>query len=201
MKIQHATTYILAVVLVALALLLIAPHVKAQDGQPPTAEPTIMPTVTLPSDDPAYNSAEPVEPPAQPAEPVSVDFAGLLVGFGSLTGLSALIAAATNIGKTIGWVKDGSAPAVITGLSLIGLIALFVLNVFRPDIDVQGLDATAGSLATVLLTVFGFVWSMRFAKTAHNTLKGLPVVGKSFSATATVPARAEKPLRYEDFQE
>jgi hypothetical protein len=106
----------------------------------------------------------------------------MLLGFAvTLGGLGSLIAVLVNIGKTVGWVKDGQSATVVTGLNLLLMAAVFGMGVFKPEFDWKGLDENAGQLATVLATVFGFVWQMISSKLAHSGFKGVPVLGKSYS--------------------
>jgi len=101
--------------------------------------------------------------------------------FGSLGGVGALIAAIVNVLKTTGLVKDGQAPTWVVGFNLLGMILLFALGIFQPNADIAGMDETAGQLAVVLFTVFGFVWQLISSKVAHSALKGAPVLGKSYA--------------------
>ncbi len=116
---------------------------------------------------------------------ISLDFSNfqdLLKAFGALGGVGALIAVVVNILKTVGWVKDGQAPTVSTGLNLVGLILLFAVGVLKPDADVTGADRLAGDLAFVLTTVFGFVWQLVSARLTHQmALAGIAVIGKSYT--------------------
>lgn len=108
-------------------------------------------------------------------------FEQLIATFASLGGVAALIAVLINIGKTIGWVKDGQAPTWSAGANLIGLIALFVLQATGHTDLVPGLDTQASELAAVLTAVFGYVWQLIVSINAHRALKGAAVIGKSFS--------------------
>lgn len=114
-----------------------------------------------------------------------MEWNSLLTLFGSLGGIGALVAALVNIGKTVGWVKDNQAPTWVTGLNLAGLILVFVLGIFAPDMKIAGVDQFAGQLAIVLVTVFGFVWQILASKLTHSALKGTVLVGKSFTVEAT----------------
>jgi hypothetical protein len=175
MKFNRPSRIIAIIMIVVLALLFVVPIAYGQGEQPPEPTWTVHPTVTLPSDDLGYVPVTPVEQPV--AEPV--DFAGLLAQFGALAGVSGLIAAFVNICKSIGWVKDGKAPTWSAGLSLLALATLFALGVFRPDVDIKGLDQQAANLANFSLVLFGYISQLGLAKLSHNALKGLPVVGKS----------------------
>jgi hypothetical protein len=112
-----------------------------------------------------------------------MDFNSLLVQWGMLAGFAALIAAIINILKTAGLIKDGQAQSYSAGFNLVGLAALFFLQVYRPDLDVGGLDGNAQQIAEILTIVFGYVVQLGGAKLAHSVLTGIPGIGKSFTAT------------------
>jgi hypothetical protein len=115
----------------------------------------------------------------------------LLKLLGSLGGIGALVAALVNIGKTVGWIKDGQAPTFMTGFNLLILILLFALGIFRPQADIAGADQIAGQLAVVLITVFGFVWQLISSRLTHDALKGVPVLGKSYSQAQSSVMKAQ----------
>jgi len=106
----------------------------------------------------------------------------LLVIFVSLGGAAALVTACVNTLKQFGVLKDGQAPTA----ALLGNLALFValalLKVFAPVVDIANLDATAGTIAQILGLVTGLVVQVGLSKGAHSLLRGAPVIGKSFSA-------------------
>lgn len=111
--------------------------------------------------------------------------ASLIAQLGTLAGVGALIAALVNIGKTAGLVKDGTAGNWSAGLNVLALIALYVLHVFNPAQAAQLVgsgDQIAGSIAQIATLVVGVYFQLRSAQWGHETLKGLPVIGKSHSA-------------------
>jgi hypothetical protein len=113
-----------------------------------------------------------------PADP----FGDLFTTFKTLTGVAALIAALVGVGKRIGIVQDGTAPAWSTGLNIVGLIALFVLQLFGKADMVPGLDTQAGSLANVITVILAFVYQLFASRvTYENALAGIPVIGHSHS--------------------
>ncbi|MEW6649315.1 MAG: hypothetical protein AB1453_03895 [Chloroflexota bacterium] len=120
---------------------------------------------------------------AQSGEPPvpEQDVNQLLVSFLSLAGVGALISALVNVGKTIGWVKDGQAPVVVTGLNLVGMVALFALRLVRPDFDIGAADDLAQGIAQVLTVVLGFVIQLGSSRLTHAAVKNVPIVGKSYS--------------------
>lgn len=119
----------------------------------------------------------------------------LFTTFLSLSGVAALITVLINIGKSLGWIKDGQASNFSTGFNLVGMIALFVLNMLGMADVVPALNENAAMLANVLATVFGFVWQLWLSKIVHdNVLKGTKLIGKSFSAEAAKAEAYEKKL-------
>lgn len=108
-------------------------------------------------------------------------FSDLVIQFGTLAGVAALIAALVNIGKTLGLVPDGSAAKASAALSLVAFISLVVLNIFAPEVDVEGLDKQAGDLAVVALYILGLVVQLGLPVKFHYFLSDaeVPVVGKS----------------------
>src|SRR5271157_1189204 len=113
------------------------------------------------------------------------DFNSFVIFFGSLAGVGALITCLVNIGKTVGWIKNGQAQTYVIGFNLAGLVGLFVLGVVKPDVNIQGLDAQAGQIAGILMLVFGFIWQNFASKFIHNqVLSGTPVIGMSYTAQA-----------------
>ena len=113
------------------------------------------------------------------------DLNSLVIFFGSLAGVGAFISCLVNIGKTVGLVKDGQAQTYVVGLNLLGLVVLFVIGIVKPDANIQGLDAQAGTLASLLMVVFGFVWQLISSKLTHDkVLKGTPLIGTSFTIQA-----------------
>ncbi|MDR3572860.1 MAG: hypothetical protein P4L50_03280 [Anaerolineaceae bacterium] len=125
---------------------------------------------------PVYQVAQPVLPAPTPSD--------LFAQFGSLVGYAALVAAIINIGKKVGVVKDGNAQFISTILNLIGLVGLLLLRVFKPDLDIAGLDAAAGQIAVGALVVFGYLVQLAGSKFTHFVLKGTPLIGKSFTLSA-----------------
>lgn len=109
-------------------------------------------------------------------------FEELIIQFGTLAGVAALIAAIVNVAKTFG-LKDGQAPNVSAGLSLTAFVVLVGLKIFRPDIDVTALDARIGDVAVGMLYVLGFITAMGLPSKFHVFLSNsrVPVLGKSYS--------------------
>lgn len=109
-------------------------------------------------------------------------FENLIVQFGTLAGVAALIAALVNVAKTLG-LPDGSAPKASAILSLAAFIALAGFKIFKPEIDVEGLDKSAADMAILVLYVLGFVVQFGLPARFHQFLSRseVPVIGKSYS--------------------
>lgn len=109
-------------------------------------------------------------------------FEELIVQFGTLAGVAALIAALVNVAKTFG-LPDGKAPQVSAVLSLLAFIALAGLKIFAPEISVEGLDEKAADFAVLVLYVLGVVVQMGLPAYIHKFLAeaSVPVLGKSFT--------------------
>ena len=109
-------------------------------------------------------------------------FQELIAQFVTLAGAAALIAAIVNVAKSFG-LKDGVAPKVAAGLSLVAFAALVGLKIFRPDLDILALDKQLSDVAVLVLYVLGFVTSMGLPGKFHNFLSQarVPFIGTSYS--------------------
>jgi hypothetical protein len=97
----------------------------------------------------------------------------------SLGGFGALIGLIINILKTVGVVKDGQATNWATGLNLVLLVALFIGKVV--GFDVAGLDGIASQFADSGIAILQLIVMIGGSRLFHNTLRGVPVVGRSMS--------------------
>lgn len=106
----------------------------------------------------------------------------LIIQFGTLAGVAALVAALVNVAKTFG-LPDGSAPKLSAGLSLAAFIGLVALKVFAPSVDVLSLDKQAADFAVAALYVLGFIVQIGLPGKVHNFLSGsyIPFIGKSYT--------------------
>lgn len=112
-------------------------------------------------------------------------FEGLLAQWLGLAGIAALIAVLINVGKLAGVVKDGQAQTWSAGLNLAGLIALFVLRIFKPDFDIGIIDEQAAALANAAVVIIGYITQLLSSKLAHLAFKNVPMLGTSFSVEAS----------------
>ena len=105
----------------------------------------------------------------------------ILLGFTSLAGVAALIALIINVLKTLGVVKDGTAQNWSAGLNLAAMVILFVLKIFVPTVDIEGVDAKIVEFLPVATVVIGYVLQLLSSKLTYLAIKGIPVVGRSNS--------------------
>lgn len=121
------------------------------------------------------------------------DILNLLLQFGQLAGLAALIAALVNVFKTFGLVKDGDAGRWSAALNLVGITALVGLRIFAPAVTLEVVDANAAALANILLIVLGYVVQIGVSQKTHFTLSAakVPLIGKSFWEATHVALTAE----------
>ncbi len=109
-------------------------------------------------------------------------FNDLIIQFGTLVGVAALIAALVNVAKVFG-LPDGYAPKVSAGLSLAAFISLIALKLFAPDVDVLNLDKSAADIAIAALYILGLVVNLGLPSKFHEFLAGsrVPLLGKSYT--------------------
>ena len=120
--------------------------------------------------------------PMQQATGTTPDVPNLFSELGSLVGVGALIAVLINIGKLIGFVKEGTAQNWSVGANIVGIVLLMIFHVFQPaNIDLGQIDTFAGSIAQILLIVVGLFVQLASSKLTHATVKGTAVIGKSYS--------------------
>jgi hypothetical protein len=98
-----------------------------------------------------------------------------------MAGFGALVSALVNILKIPGWVTDGTAQTWVTGLNLLGVVALFAAKAAGIELDMGALDANLGILATLLVSAGQLVVAMGGSKLFYSVSRGSPVVGKSYS--------------------
>ncbi len=109
-------------------------------------------------------------------------FQNLILQFGTLAGVAALIASLINVAKVFG-LPDGSAPKVSAGLSLLAFVALVALNMFAPEVNVVDLDVQASDFSVVVMYILGFVVQLGLPAQFHKFLNKaeVPLIGVSHS--------------------
>jgi hypothetical protein len=105
----------------------------------------------------------------------------LLVIVPTLIGVAFLVTVITNILKTVGVISDGNATQWSAGLNLVGIIVLILLRMFKPDWTFEFIDASAGKIANILMILSAYVFQIILSNKIHDGLRGIPVIGKSFT--------------------
>jgi len=101
----------------------------------------------------------------------------IVTEFTALIGVAALIALLINAGKVVGLVKDGTAQTWSAALNLIGMIALLLLKVFKPDLNLIAIDTTAGQIAAAGVVILGLISQLGISKLTNTFVRGIPVIG------------------------
>lgn len=101
--------------------------------------------------------------------------------FVALVGFAALVSFLVNLLKTFGVVKDGTSAKWVAGFNLAGLLALGVLRIFLPQFDVKPIDTALGSVAVIGMYILDYVIMLLGSKLTYFGVKGLPVIGKTYS--------------------
>ena len=113
-------------------------------------------------------------------------YTNLIVMFASLVGYAALVAVVINVLKFFKVIKDGDADTWNAGANLLGLVALFIFTLVRPDalVMIPGIDQNLQAVAAFLSYVFTFVVQIGVSRAAHAAIKGTPVIGTSYTLKA-----------------
>lgn len=105
----------------------------------------------------------------------------LLVEWAALGGVAAIIAVVINVLKYFKLVADGQAQSWSAALNLIAMAVFVGLKIYKPDIDLAGIDAEIAKVAEIALIILGYVMQLGISKGTHAAVRGVPLVGKSFS--------------------
>lgn len=108
-------------------------------------------------------------------------FNDLVIEYGSLMGIAALITVIINVLKWRRVIPDGYAPAISGGLNLVVLIAMYALRIFKPDFIFADLDPIAMEIATVANFILQYFVSIGTSKVAHSGIKDVPIIGFSYT--------------------
>ena len=100
-----------------------------------------------------------------------------------LVGFAAIVAALVNVLKVFGVVKDGTASKWSLGLSTVGLLVFIGLKLFKPELDIPGLDATLVQVANITAYALGIAVALGVPGLFHSLFKNgsVPLIGTSFS--------------------
>ena len=104
-----------------------------------------------------------------------------VVQVAALVGFSMLITLLINVAKWIGWVKEGYADKVAAGANLILILVVYGFKLFKPEFDFMTLDPIVQEAATVGTLIFTYILQLFGGQLTHAVVRGLPVVGKSYS--------------------
>ena len=102
--------------------------------------------------------------------------------FATLVGFPALVAAVVNVLKYVNVITDTQAPTAVSILTLAGFVGVGIAYYTGNVPVLEGIDVKLGQVAMFLTTFLAFVIDLGLAKVAHIGLRGVPVIGRSFSA-------------------
>lgn len=98
----------------------------------------------------------------------------------ALVGFPAVVAALINLLKAFGMV-DGFAPKVSLAFNLLGFAGTFYLVATNQVELLKQIDAQLTIAAAFLVSFTAFVIEIGLTKVAHSALRGLPLIGYSYS--------------------
>jgi len=105
----------------------------------------------------------------------------IVVEFSALLGFAALIALLVNVAKFFGWIKDGDALYWTSGANFVVIITMYALKLFKPEFDFANIDPIVAEIAAVGTMLFQLISGILASRLTHYAVKGLPVIGKSFT--------------------
>jgi hypothetical protein len=108
-----------------------------------------------------------------------MDIQMLLTYVLGLAGVAGLISVVIDVLKRFGLVKDGDAPTWQVGAQLIVLVVVYVLKVFAPAFDVDGVDVKLTEFLTAFVPFLNFILDNFIGKLTHKALRGAWLVGTS----------------------
>lgn len=111
-------------------------------------------------------------------------FDNVLIQVAALAGFAGLFALVINVLKVFGIVKDGDAQLWSAGLNLVLILVVYFSRIFWPSFDFALLAPIAQEVAAVGTFVLSFIVQLLSTRLANFAVKGLPVIGKSFSLEA-----------------
>lgn len=109
-------------------------------------------------------------------------FNDTLLVVAGLAGISGIFTLLINVGKWIGWIKDGQSDKYSMAFNLLLVLAVYFLKLFRPDFDVTIVDTAFGEAATAGVYAFSIIVQIYAGKFTNDLVGGrLPVIGFSYS--------------------
>lgn len=106
-------------------------------------------------------------------------FDSILAQFATLLGFAAMVSVIINILKYFKVVKDGTADKWVAGFNFLGVLALFIIRLVNPDLDISLIDKNIGQFAIFAQYVLSFIVTLLGSKATYLATKGLPLIGKS----------------------
>lgn len=106
------------------------------------------------------------------------DLTALIEQLASLAGIGAFFSMLVNAIKTFNLVPPDQAGNLQTGVTILALVILWVLNIFRPE-WITKVDSIAGVLAQFGVYVIALIISVGGGKLSHAVLRGFPLIGHS----------------------
>jgi hypothetical protein len=103
--------------------------------------------------------------------------------FAALVGFPAALAAVVNVAKVLG-LPDGQAIKFVTYANVIALAVVFVMLSMGRVPLLSLVDEELGKVAVFLLAFAGFATEIGLTKLYHEALRGVPLIGKSYSLEA-----------------
>jgi non-ribosomal peptide synthetase component E (peptide arylation enzyme) len=103
--------------------------------------------------------------------------------FAALVGFPAILAAGINLLKVFG-LPDGAALKVVTYANILAFVAVFVLLSMGKMPVLALVDEELGKLAVFVISFTAFATEIGLTKIFHEALKGIPLIGKSYSLEA-----------------
>ena len=101
----------------------------------------------------------------------------ILMIIAGMAGLGAFVSMLINLLKAIGLVKDGQSEKAFKIADLVVFVVVMVLHLTRMPIDWAQVD----QWLILLTALLGYVVSVFSGEFTHETIKGTPLVGYSYS--------------------
>jgi len=108
-------------------------------------------------------------------------FESIVAIIASMAGLGALISMLVNVGKALGWIKDGDGDKAFKVISLVGFIAVAVVTIFFEAFDQWG---EVDAILQLVSVVIGFVLQIWAGQKTYEVTRGTPIIGFSHSYNA-----------------
>lgn len=108
----------------------------------------------------------------------------LVVQYGGLAGMGALIAVVINLLKYSGAIKDGDSLKWASVFNMAGFVAYWALGMFDPELFASSVgvyDDMAMNVAEVISIVLAIVIQFGSSPAVANSVRGIPLIGKSLS--------------------